>query len=148
MLLRILGKLKSELKNQKKVVDKNVPLNRLGLKSQDWLIEPDLEGLTDNFKPLHLSKNKGWRVGAGKSAPALIMITQFFLLKCLFEKQSAGRPFSRARTQTFMICFLSKKKIFAPPLTYTKNHFFENRLGTLINFTEPLQDFALRGGFP
>ena len=61
-----MGKLKSELKNQKKVVDKNVPLNRLGLKSQGWLIEPDLEGLTDNFKPLHLSKNKGWRVGAGE----------------------------------------------------------------------------------
>ena len=190
------------------MVDKNVPLNRLGLKSQDWLIEPDLEGLTDNFKPLHLSKNKGWRVGAGKSAPALIMIPPILFIKMPFRKTKRGAPiFARpprafelkeliqkfafqtfcpqnrhiarisrggsemrlryslkikqslfpksfgaplvAHThQNFYDMLPFKKKIFAPPLTYIKNHFFENRLGTLINFTESPQDFALRGGSP
>ena len=88
----MLAKLKFALKNHKKVVDKNVPLNRLGLKSQDWLIEPDLEGLTDNFKPLHLSKNKGWRVGAGKSAPALVIIPPILFIKMPFRKTKRGAP--------------------------------------------------------
>ncbi len=46
----MLAKLKSVLKNQKKVVDKNVPLNRLGLNRQNWLNEPVLRRLITDFE--------------------------------------------------------------------------------------------------
>ena len=44
------AKLKSALKNHKKVVDKNVPLNRLVLRARKWRVEPVLKGVADNFK--------------------------------------------------------------------------------------------------
>ena len=43
----MLAKLKFALKNHKKVVDKNVPLNRLVLNRQNWLNEPVLEEMAD-----------------------------------------------------------------------------------------------------
>ena len=50
VLFEILANLKSALKNHKKVVDKNVPLNRLGLTLQNWLNEPVLKGLITDFE--------------------------------------------------------------------------------------------------
>ena len=46
----MLAKLKSALKNHKKVVDKNVPLNRLAVTLQNWLNEPVLNGLAADFE--------------------------------------------------------------------------------------------------
>ncbi len=43
-------KSKIAFKNHKKVVDKNVPLNRLVLKSQNWLNEPVFKWLQRTLK--------------------------------------------------------------------------------------------------
>ena len=50
VLFEILANLKSALKNHKKVVDKNVPLNRLVFKAQKWLIEPVLGSPLNDFR--------------------------------------------------------------------------------------------------
>ena len=108
----MLTKLKSALKNHKKVVDKNVPLNRLGLKSQEWLIEPDLEGLTDNFKPLHLSKNKGWRGFLSACASALVdFIKPFPPFNFTGAKNLRGVPaFLKEKANVYKLkYFLSKE---------------------------------------
>ena len=46
----MLAKLKFALKNHKKVVDKNVPLNRLGLNRQEWLNEAIFEETATDFE--------------------------------------------------------------------------------------------------